>query len=61
MPNLTAKELTAIEDQLSIEQLLIKKYRMYSAVSSDPQIKTKCEQIAARHQTHNDKLLAHLN
>ncbi|MBE6885048.1 MAG: spore coat protein [Ruminococcaceae bacterium] len=61
MPNLTAKELTAIEDQLSLEQLLVKKYRMYSRACTDPQIKTKCEQIAARHQTHYDKLLAHLN
>ena len=26
MPNLTAKELGALEDQLSAEQLLIKKY-----------------------------------
>ncbi len=61
MPNLTSKELSAIEDQLSQEQLLVKKYRMYSQTASDPQIKTKCEQIASRHQNHYDKLFAQLN
>lgn len=30
MPNLTAKELGALEDQLSAEQLLIKKYKTYA-------------------------------
>ena len=42
MPNLTSKELSAIEDQLAQEQLLVKKYRMYSQSATDPQIKTKC-------------------
>ena len=46
MPNLTAKELGALEDQLSAEQLLIKKYKYYAALATDPQINTQCEQIA---------------
>ena len=50
MSNLTAKELAAIEDQLSNEQVLIKKYQLYAQASVDPQIKTKCEQIASKHQ-----------
>ena len=41
MAELTSKELSAIEDQLSVEQLLIKKYQMYSQTSTDPQIKMK--------------------
>ena len=61
MANLTAKELTAIEDQLGIEQNLIKKYNMYAQTSGDGQLKTKCEQIASRHQCHYDTLLGHLN
>ncbi len=61
MPDLTSKELSAIEDQLSQEQLLVRKYRMYSKAATDPRLKTKCEQIAARHQNHYDKLLSHLN
>ena len=61
MANLTAKELSAIEDQLSSEQILIKKYQLYAQASIDPQIKTKCEQIASKHQNHYDRLLNQLN
>ena len=59
MPNLTAKELSSLEDQLSAEQLLVKKY--YAVLSSDPQLKTQYEQIAGQHQNHYDRLLAFLN
>ncbi|WP_312645226.1 spore coat protein [Hydrogenoanaerobacterium sp.] len=61
MANLTSKELSAIEDQLSVEQNLIKKYKMYSQASTDPQLKAKCEQVAAKHQDHFNKLMGHLN
>lgn len=61
MANLTTKELQAIDEQLSQEQILIKKYKMYAQSSSDPQLKTKCEQIAAQHQNHYTKLLNQLN
>lgn len=61
MANLTSKELTAIEDQLGIEQNLIKKYNMYATTSGDGQIKTKCEQIVQRHQNHYNTLLGHLS
>jgi len=61
MANLTAKELSAIEDQLGIEQNLIKKYNMYAQTSQDAQIKTKCQQIATKHQGRVDTLMGHLN
>lgn len=61
MPILTSKELSAIEDQLGIEQNLIKKYKLYAQHSQDAQIKTKCEEIATKHQTHYNTLLGHLN
>ncbi len=61
MANLTTKELAAIEDQLSIEQNVIKKYQMYASQASDPQIKTRCEQIVAKHQSHFNTLMGHLN
>ncbi len=60
MANLTAKELSALEDQLNCEQMLIKKYKAYAQVASDPQIKTTCEQIAAQHKQHYDTLMGHL-
>ena len=61
LANLTSKELSAIEDQLSAEQCLIKKYKLYAQNASDPQIKTKCEQIAAKHQEHFQQLTQKLN
>lgn len=60
MANLTAKELSAIEDQLNCEQILIKKYKAYAQTASDPQIKSKCEQIAGQHKQHYDTLMGYL-
>lgn len=61
MATLTSKELTAIEDQLGVEENLIKKYKMYAASAQDEQIKQKCEAIACQHQTHFNTLMGHLN
>lgn len=61
MANLTTKELAAVEDQMNLEQNLVKKYKLYAQQSTDPQLKTKCEQIAAKHQNHFTRLLNQLN
>ncbi|MEF9982961.1 MAG: spore coat protein [Oscillospiraceae bacterium] len=61
MSNLTSKELSAIEDQLSVEKCLVEKFKMYSSDATDPQLKTKCEQIASQHQNHYAKLLNKLS
>lgn len=58
---LTEKELTAIEDQLSAEKLLVTKIRAYSDICTDPQLSQKCSCIADKHQTHYDQLLSFLN
>jgi pyrimidine operon attenuation protein/uracil phosphoribosyltransferase len=60
MANLTSEELHALEDQLNAEQLLIKKFKTYASMTSDPQIKTTCEQVAAQHKVHYDTLMGHL-
>ena len=61
MANLTSKELTAIEDHLSMEQLLVSKYHAIAGQTTDPQLKTKCEQIAAKHREHYQRLLGRLS
>lgn len=61
MSSLTSKELSGIVDQLGQEELLVKKYKMYAQMTTDPQLETKCEQIAAKHQTHYVKLLNQLS
>ena len=60
MGNLTAKELTAIEDQLSSEANLVKKYKMYAQNTQDAQLKSKCDEIAMKHQNHYNTLMGHL-
>ena len=60
MANLTAKELSAIQDQLNCEQMLIKKYKAYAQVATDPQIKSTCEQLANQHKQHYNTLMGHL-
>ena len=50
-----------MEDALNAERLLIKKYKTYALLSTDPQIKTQYEQTAGRHQNHFDRLLSFLN
>lgn len=61
MAQLSTKELSAIEDQLSAEKLLIAKYKVYARMCEEPQIRAKCEQLAGKHQNHYDRLLACLN
>ncbi len=61
MANLTAKELSALEDQLNCEQMLIKKFKLFAQSATDPQIKTTCENMAARHKQHFDTLMGHLS
>ena len=61
MATLTAKELTAIEDQMGVEQNLVKKYKMYAQQTQDAQIKQKCDEIAQKHQCHFDTLMSHLS
>ena len=60
MANLTSKELSALEDQLNCEQMLVKKFKAYSLGATDPQIKSYCEQIAQQHKQHFDTLMGHL-
>jgi rubrerythrin len=60
MANLTSKELSAIEDQLNCEQMLIKKFKAYAQLATDSQVKSTCEQIANQHKQHFDTLMGHL-
>ena len=56
MSNITQRETNLINRQLNLEQLLISKYKYYSSLCNDPQIKAKCEEFCAKHQEHYDKL-----
>ncbi len=60
MANLTEKELSALEDQLSLEQMLVKKYKGYAGIAQDPQIRDMCNRLAQQHKQHFDTLMGHL-
>ena len=60
MAQITAKELSAISDLLSVEENLIAKYKTFATQTTDATLKSKYEQIAAQHQRHFDQLYANL-
>ncbi len=60
MSNLSEKELSALGDLLSYEELLVKKFNTLSQSSQDQEIKTKLQSIAQRHQEHFNKLYSQL-
>ena len=55
---LSVRELSFLEEQLTLEKVQVKKYTAYAHITKDPQIKVKCEQLAAKHQSHFDRLRA---
>ena len=57
---MTTKELTALEEKLGSEQVVVKKYRTMAQQCSDPAIRSKLEDIANRHQQHFTTLLSYL-
>lgn len=61
MAQLTEKELTAINEQLEQEKVLISKLKDYSSKCNDSELKGKYEDMAAQHQRHIDTLLKTLN
>ena len=60
MAQITAKELSAISDLLSVEENLIAKYKAFANQTTDMTLKAKYEQIAQRHQQHFDQLYGNL-
>ena len=60
MANLTSKELSALEDQIKSEQVLVKKYRAMACLCSDMTTKTNFDSYADKHQQHCDTLMGFL-
>jgi hypothetical protein len=60
MGNLTEKELTALEDLLSLEELNVKKYNMLIQHTQDQQLQSNLQNIANVHQQHFNKLFNNL-
>jgi hypothetical protein len=54
--SLTIKELSALDEQLGSEQLLVKRCRAAATACTDPTIKQNFTAMADRHQKHYDTL-----
>jgi len=57
MANLTAKELTALSDQLDFEKVLCCKYQTAAQESSETELKSRFQQFANQHKQNYTCLL----
>lgn len=60
MAVITTKELGSIEDQLHLEENLVKKFHTYASETNDASLQQKYNAIASCHQKHYDALYAQL-
>ncbi|MBQ6539632.1 MAG: spore coat protein [Oscillospiraceae bacterium] len=60
MISLTSKELSALEDQMSHEQTLVKKYQAMACLVGDEKMQQDLNNYAAKHQQHFNTLLTFL-
>ncbi|SHK17469.1 hypothetical protein [Hespellia stercorisuis] len=60
MSQLSEKELSALNDLLTEEELLVKKFKMLSEHSEDQEIKSKFTEISNKHQGHYNSLYSKL-
>ena len=60
MANLTAKELTALSDQIGQEETLVKKYEALAALCQDTKIRQDFMNFAEKHRQHFNRLVTYL-
>ena len=60
MPNLSAKELSALADQLGFEGMLCCKYQDAAQATQEAELKNVYTQYAAQHKQNYDTLLGFL-
>ena len=60
MSQLSEKELSALNDLLTEEELLVKKFKMLASQSQDQQIQSKFTEISNKHQGHFNSLYSKL-
>ncbi len=60
MANLTTKELSALDDQVRHEQVLVKKYQAMACLCGDAALQNELNGIADKHQQHCNTLLGFL-
>lgn len=58
MANLTSKELTALEEQLGTEQMLVKKFESMASMCSDTKLQQDLNNFASKHRAHYNTLIS---
>lgn len=58
---LDSNNLKVLEDQLSYELLMNKKFSNYAEYCTDTELKSLCQQAAQKHKQHYNELLNYLN
>ena len=61
MTNLTTKELSALDDQIRHEQVLVKKYRAMACLCDESGMQKDLNAFADKHQQHLNTLMGFLN
>ena len=61
MVNLSEKELSAINELLSEEELLVKKFQMLANQTNDKKMKSEFGRISNKHQGHFNELYQKLS
>ena len=61
MTNLTTKELSALDDQIRHEQVLVKKYRAMACLCAETKVQSDLNAFADKHQQHLNTLMGFLN
>ena len=61
MADLSEKELAALNDSLSEESLLVKKFKRLASQTKDCEISKEFTEISKRHQKHYNELYSLLN
>ena len=61
MSQLSEKELSVLNDLLTEEDLLIKKFQMLAELTEDQEVGAKCTEISQKHQGHFNSLYAQLS
>ena len=60
MANLTSKELSALEDQISDEATLVKKYEAMACLCNDTSLQKDFNDYANKHRAHYNTLVSFL-
>lgn len=60
-PQIESKNLTILEDQLTLEALATKKYKLAAQQCTSQDIVDLCNQAYERHKKHYDDLFNYLN